>query len=150
MSREILAELFTLTNQLQQNEKFLINFRDWVKINKSELTKFFSPGEILRFLHGSIQEILHSTLKIKNDCQFCSILPIENLFSSRGEFELFMKYIENLVNKNIFISVSQPNWFKSTGEYAGAEGFFKCTFCDGLWQTTLPEKEHNGTINRIA
>jgi hypothetical protein len=150
MGEDKQATLLDLIDQLYDNVDSLSDFHNWEKFHQAALVANFTQGEILRFRHDSAQEIFRQAIKIREACQYCGSLPTENNFSSRKYFLLTAKYLDNLIRWGIFIRATAPSWFISAGEYVGAEDYLQCVACGGLWHLTLPEKENNGSFNRIA
>jgi hypothetical protein len=104
MGEDKQATLLDLIDQLYDNLDSLSDFHNGAKFHQAALVANFTQGEILRFRHGSAQEIFRQTIKIREACQYCGSLPTENNFSSRKYFLLTAKYLDNLI-KSEFLFV---------------------------------------------
>lgn len=150
MSLPLLSDFADITSTLQEDPSSLSDFHAWVRANQSLIATDFSAGELLKLKRGSVQDVLRTMIRYRQPCLNCVNFPAAKNFESRMDFEISMKEIEKFVSIGIYRRIGRPLWFSSSGGYIGAEGFFKCTVCPAIWQISIPEKEENGSISRIA
>lgn len=150
MDEKYLSNFLRLISQLQKDPNSLQIFHSWIKKNNLLFQNEISAGELLRLKNGPMQEVLRIAIKFRLSCQYCKLFPTQKYFLCRSDFNSVMTCLEMLASQSVLARIKPPLWYSSNGNYTGAEGFFECKVCGAIWQVTIPEKEDNGSINRIA
>jgi hypothetical protein len=125
-------------------------FQHWVEKNHDRLAAQIPAGILLKLRRGDVRKIMASIAKLIPTCARCGQICQVGPFTTRQAHAKCASNVDAAVKNAVLSRIAQPNWVPIGNSQFGAAGYFKCTGCGSVWTLVEPERQDNGTWERLA
>lgn len=125
-------------------------FQQWVEKNHDRLATHISAGTLLKLRRGDIRKVMASIAMLLPSCVKCGNICQAGPFTTRQDHATCASNVDVAMKNGVLSRIPQPNWSPIDSSQLGADAYFKCTSCGSVWTLVEPERQDNGTWERLA
>lgn len=128
----------------------LAQLRAWLSMEASRVAIQLKRGALLRLRHGADSTAMAAVAQLLPACIQCVSVGVPKQFVSRDEYRSYSQCRDAVVAAKVLIEIAQPPWGEELPATAGSAMHCRCSQCGSMWAFIEPEREYNGSWNRIA
>lgn len=121
-----------------------------VEKNHDRLAMHISAGNFLKLRRGDTQKVMASIAVVLPACVKCGNICPAGPFITRQDHATCATNVDAAVKNGDLCRIPQPNWASIDNSQLGADAYFRCTGCGSVWTLVEPERQENGTSERLA
>jgi hypothetical protein len=125
-------------------------FQQWVEKNHDRLATHISAGNLLKLRRGDIHKVMASIAKVLPSCIKCGNICQAGPFTTRHDHATCASNVEMALKNGEISRIPLPSWAPIDNSQLGADAYFKCMGCGSVWTLVEPERQDNGTWERLA
>lgn len=125
-------------------------FQQWVENNYDRLARHISVGNLLKLRRGDIRKAMASIATLLPSCGKCGNIYQAGPFTTRQDHATCASKVDLAMKNGELIRIPQPIWSPIDNSQLGADAYFECTGCGSIWTLVEPERQDNGTWERLA
>lgn len=125
-------------------------FQRWVEENRERLAEQIAAGILLKLRRGDLQKAMASLATLIPTCVKCRSICQAGPFMTRQDHAKCALNVDIVVKNGHLSQIPRPNWTPIDNSQLGADAYFICTGCGSVWTLVEPERQDNGTWQRLA
>jgi hypothetical protein len=142
-------DIQNMLHRYRERDINLSQLRAWLDGEWTRVEAQIPRGQWLKLKRGSEAQTNGAIARLLPACLHCLSVGEPKQFASRLEFQQYSQSRDAAVAKGIFSEIPSPDFsFEEVGS-AGSVMYYRCTQCRSFWSFVEPEREENGSWNRI-
>jgi hypothetical protein len=125
-------------------------FNAWLQVEIARLDAQIPRGLLLKLKRGSKYVRMSAIGQLLPPCGQCALVGVPKKFESRSEYGDYSRRRDDVVSVGALVEIKPPAWANEGPGSPGAAMYYRCVSCGSLWAFVEPEREDNGSWNRLA